>query len=79
MTIRAKFDGRVLVPEEPIHLPIGSILELHYESVEPSTEECEHPLAELADFVKDFPPDPSAPVDGAAQHDHYLYGSPKRP
>jgi len=44
----------------------------------------EHPLRTAADIVLDcmrqVPPEimASLPTDGADQHDHYLYGSPKR-
>lgn len=36
---------------------------------------------EILDLVKDVPPEEldKLPTDGAAQHDHYLYGTPKRP
>jgi hypothetical protein len=40
------------------------------------------PIWELfADAFKDVPEEELArlPVDGAAQHDHYIYGLPKRP
>jgi hypothetical protein len=37
------------------------------------------PLLELIDRLDAMPPDPSWPEDAAAQHDHYLYGQPKRP
>jgi bifunctional DNA-binding transcriptional regulator/antitoxin component of YhaV-PrlF toxin-antitoxin module len=32
-------------------------------------------------LARDLPPETLAvlPTDGAAQHDHYLYGTPKRP
>jgi antitoxin component of MazEF toxin-antitoxin module len=39
-------------------------------------------LAErIAALAHDLPPDvqQQLPTDGAAQHDHYLYGTPKRP
>lgn len=39
-------------------------------------------LAEqIAALARNLPPDVLAqlPTDGAAQHDHYLYGTPKRP
>jgi hypothetical protein len=78
ITIRARFDGRVLVPEGPVQLPIGPILELHYEATELSPEECSRTLADLADFAEKLPSNPDGRVDGAEQHDHYLYGSPKR-
>jgi hypothetical protein len=35
------------------------------------------PLAKLAGAVASFPSDPQMPTDAAAQHDHYLYGTPK--
>ena len=40
------------------------------------------PIWEVADELrKSVPPEEWAkvPVDGAAQHDHYIYGTPKRP
>jgi hypothetical protein len=44
----------------------------------------ERPLQGIADFIvdsmKDVPPEIMAtmPTDGASQHDHYIYGWPKR-
>ncbi len=36
---------------------------------------------EILDLVKDVPPEEldKVPTDGASQHDHYIYGTPKRP
>jgi antitoxin component of MazEF toxin-antitoxin module len=36
---------------------------------------------EILDLTKDIPPEELAksPTDGASQHDHYIYGTPKRP
>ncbi len=48
---------------------------------EPSTPGYK-PIWEVADELrKRVPPEEWAnvPVDGAAQHDHYIYGTPKRP
>jgi len=35
----------------------------------------------ILDLTADAPPDEleKPPTDGASQHDHYLYGTPKRP
>lgn len=35
----------------------------------------------ILDLVKDVPPEEldKLPRDGASQHDHYIYGTPKRP
>jgi hypothetical protein len=78
MTIRAKFDGRVLVPEQPVQLPIGPVLELNFEPAKQAEQATAGTLADLVNFAEGLPPDGDAPVDGAAQHDHYLYGAPKR-
>jgi len=70
-TITAHFDGRVLVPDEAVELPVGQSLRLHIEltsSVPPR-------FAGLLELEADLP---DAPPDLAAQHDHYLSGSPKR-
>jgi hypothetical protein len=34
VTLRARFDGRVFVPEGPVDLPPGKVLELRVEEVE---------------------------------------------
>ena len=36
-------------------------------------------LMDLVELAYQFPINPDAPRDGAAQHDHYLYGTPKNP
>jgi hypothetical protein len=77
-TLTARFDGRVLVPEEPVSLPMDCVLKLQVEPVCPE-EESPFPLAELAEWAATLPDNPDAPTDAAPQHDHYLYGTPKRP
>jgi hypothetical protein len=69
--LTAHFDGRFIVPDEPVQLPVGQRLRLHVEVLEPSPPR----FAELLDFASDLP---EAPPDLSAQHDHYLYGAPKR-
>lgn len=75
MTIRLKlqFDGRVFVPLEKTNVPAGSVFDGDLELTED-----EGPLARLAKALEGLPSDPDAPTDMAAQHDHYLYGTPKR-
>ncbi len=77
-TIKARFDGRVFVPEGPVDLPVGCELEIAL----PAPAEkgpAKLPLVALADLLGRFPENPQWPADGAAQHDHYLYGTPKKP
>ena len=72
-TLTAHFDGKVLVPDEPVELPVNCALKVQVEPVEQSS-----PLKPLVELAKRFPVT-DGPKDGAAQHDHYLYGLPKRP
>jgi len=76
-TLTAHFDGKVLIPDEPVNLPVDCALELHVEPVKKSPTEA-NPLKSLVELAKRFPVLDGA-ADGAAQHDHYLYGLPKRP
>ena len=82
--LKAHFDGKVLIPDEPVDLPVGRDLEIQVhlpqtpEPGEPKHKPGMKPLEELADALEQTPPNPQWPRDGAAQHDHYLYGLPKR-
>jgi len=74
-TLKAHFDGKVLVPDEPVELPRNCALKV---SVEPlKAAERSKPLQSLLEAAKRHPA--TGPVDGAEQHDHYLYGLPKKP
>ena len=70
-TITAHFDGKVIVPDEPVQLPVGQPLRVHLELADTASPR----FADLLRFAADLA---DAPHDLAAQHDHYLYGSPKR-
>jgi hypothetical protein len=75
-TFRAHFDGRALVPDEPVDLPHGATLRVSAEPVEEDAPEG-LPLLDLALEIAekmegDYPP------DLARNHDHYLHGRPKR-
>jgi hypothetical protein len=80
-TLKAHFDGKVLVPDEPVNLPINRALKVQVEPMEQSATPAidEKPLSKLLKAIEAMPSNPDWPKDGAAQHDHYLYGLPKRP
>jgi len=80
-TIKAKFDGRVFVPEEPVDLPVGYELEIALDRSPQSNGDAtkKTALQQLAEAARKFPPNPDLPRDYAAQIDHYLHGRPKRP
>ena len=70
-TIAAHFDGKVIVPDEPVQFSAGQALRVHLEPAESAVPR----FADLLHFSADMP---DAPNDLAAQHDHYLFGSPKQ-
>jgi hypothetical protein len=76
ISIHAHFDGKVIVPDGPVDLPRDQALIVQLEAVSekvaPSKESC---LSWLMEHAVD---NPAAPPDLAHQHDHYLYGSPKK-
>jgi len=82
-TLKAHFDGKVLIPDEPVNLPVDCALKLQVEPAENSAPNPKpsngKPLMELIEALEKLPDNPDWPADGAAQHDHYLYGHPKRP
>jgi hypothetical protein len=73
-TVKARFDGRVFIPEQPVDLPVGYILEIPIHP--PAAEAPPSPLRALAELLEAQPENPDWPPDGAAQHNHYLYGTP---
>ncbi|MEX0774256.1 MAG: hypothetical protein WD042_00940 [Phycisphaeraceae bacterium] len=81
-TILAHFDGRAIVPDEPLDLPAGQALQVTVSPVERGDERPQSsPIgAFLADWAckRSRVEDDGLPDDLAAQHDHYLYGTPKR-
>ena len=69
-SVLGHFDGKVIVPEEPIDLPAGQRLRVQIETLGAQSPR----FADLLKFAAEVP---DAPSDLAAQHDHYLYGTEK--
>ena len=76
-TVRARFDGSVFVPEEPVQIAAGTVVELDIRTPTPETSK-QTVLQGLVEALAKCPADPDWPPDGAEQIDHYLYGTPKR-
>lgn len=74
VSIRAHFDGKVLVPDEPVNLPANEPVRLIVMPASPG----DRPLMELVRLAEALPGGDGWPKDGAAEHDHYLYNTPKR-
>ena len=77
--VSAHFDGKVIVLDEPVELPVGTPLRIQVElqdaakpadtTAAPATSGESPRFAGLLDLAADLP---DAPPDLAAQHDHYL-------
>lgn len=74
----AHFDGRVVVPDEPVQIPEGRPLRVRIEEVqqEDRAHSSRETLLRLGREAEELNPD--LPSDLALNHDHYLYGAPKR-
>jgi hypothetical protein len=74
VSIRAHFDGSVFVPEEPVSVAPNAKVRL----LVVDEAAADRPLMDLVRIGENSPAEAGWPADGAAEHDHYLYGSPKR-
>jgi hypothetical protein len=72
-TLTVVFDGEVFRPTEPVDLPANTEYQVTIDQSNGISEDPVYPLAGLVDFAMDM-----GIPDLAEQHDHYLYGTPKR-
>ena len=70
MTYHGRVKNGVVVLDDNAKMPEGTVVR-----VEPIGE---RPLMDLVGAADGIPDDPEWPTDGAAEHDHYLYGTTKR-
>ena len=73
MTVHGHFDGRVIIPDEPLGLRPNQPVIVQIEPLE--GEPGDSALAWIAANAVDSD---ALPTDLADQHDHYLYGRPKK-
>ena len=75
----AHSDGRVIVPDEPVDIPEGQKLRVTIVPIADDKDEAQGRsrwFETALELSAQMPSD--LPTDLAEQHDHYLYGSPKR-
>lgn len=72
-TVTVIFDGHVLRPESPIQLEPNQRYIVTIQP-EPPTEQTDDGWDAIANLIGSI----EAPTDWAAEHDHYLYGTPKQ-
>jgi hypothetical protein len=78
MTLHGQVRGGVIVFDPPVTLPEGAEVQVQVIQPQPEVGAAE-PLS-LYERLKPFVGAAKGlPADLAAQHDHYLYGTPKRP
>lgn len=75
IAINAHFDGRVIVPDEPVELPVGALRI----RIDPVPNAAPTGPSALDWIVQNAAAEGVLPNDLSVQHDHYLYGTPKRP
>jgi hypothetical protein len=74
IAIHARFDGKVLVPDQPLDLPPNQRVVVRIEPVMDESGQNHSALKWIAENAVDA----ALPEDLAHQHDHYLYGKPKK-
>ena len=80
VAIKAKFDGKVFIPDEPPALNPGESVVLHVEAA-PAADRAptSPPVSALEWLANNAVDDDNLPADLSYQLDHYLYGTPKKP
>jgi hypothetical protein len=77
MTLHGHIRNGMIVLEEQVPLPEGAAVQVQITPIATATvPETEIPT--LAERLKDFIGILELPEDAASNHDHYLYGTPKK-
>jgi hypothetical protein len=76
VAVKAHFDGKVIVPDEPVDLPKDQPLIVQIR-VAPSNKKRRRQSV-LDWLAENAVADDSLPTDLSYQLDHYLYGTPKK-
>ena len=71
-TVNAHFDGKVIIPDEPLGLPRNQPLIVRIESVGRKHDAAEESV--LSWLAANAVESDALPMDLADRHDHYLYG-----
>ncbi len=75
MTYKGHIKNGTVVLDEPVSLPEGSQVLIQPVAVTTSPA----PAVPLSDLLRQVAGQgKDLPTDGSAQHDHYIYGTPKR-
>ena len=80
MVIHAIYENGIFRPIDPVALPENSEVSLVIHGAQQGglQDATSPPLASIAAIAREYAENPQHPTDQAVQHDHYLYGTPKR-
>jgi predicted DNA-binding antitoxin AbrB/MazE fold protein len=87
ITVEAIYENGVLKPAQPLPLDEHAQVRVTVEARMPVPESQVKPepshtpiWEQILALTRDLPPEAfeGLPTDGASQHDHYIYGTPKR-
>jgi hypothetical protein len=73
IAVKAYFDGKVIVPDEPVHLPKDQPLIVEIRLFRPAGKSKKK--SALAWIAENAVADDSLPSDYSSELDHYLYGT----
>lgn len=73
VAIRVRFDGKAIIPEEPVDLPRDRAFIVHVDADETAATSPGGPSLSMSDLAVD-----TGIHDLSRNVDHYLYGHPKR-
>lgn len=74
----AHSDGKIIIPDERVEIPRDRALEVTVQEADTNGQQSSSRDALLALVEQAERIDGELPTDLAANHDHYLYGTPKR-
>jgi hypothetical protein len=78
LDFNADFDGKVIVPEQAIDLARGRSFVVHVETSGDAGAVAKDSPQSALQWLAENAVEDELPVDLSAQHDHNLYGTPKR-
>jgi hypothetical protein len=78
IAFNAHFDGKVIVPEHAVDLPRDRSFVVHVQTSGGADPAGENTSLHALQWLAENAVDDELPGDLSAQHDHYLYGTPKR-
>jgi hypothetical protein len=76
IALKGHYDGKVIVPDEPVDLPTGEPLIITLKLIRKPKKSKRKSVLEWME--ENAVADDGFPPDLAHEHDHYLYGTPKK-